>query len=181
MKISIANLLRPLSAYMTVLSYDIKDISEIFDILSDFIKNASKDCFEDKTPIKKAFKDVPLFLSDKGKELIKTKLYKYPKILETGKIELSPGYKDSNPNFIYLVGQFLTAVATKLDLLEVSDEDKYKSHKEDIAKLRSIWGNQENWNAINLFREYESKSNDLAKKDIEKKLQESAIVFKNLQ
>jgi hypothetical protein len=182
----VTEIFRHINAYLMVLSYSIDDISKIFNILSNFLKNAPDDFFEDPKQYyrkKKSFKEIPLFLTDKGSAVLKKDLSEYPKILQSGTIqqEGQGEYKEAHPSFLYLVGQFLSTVATKLDYLELSNKIFYENNKNGIEKLFQIWGKKDQMNSNYLFTHFESKNNEIARKEIEKKLSDSATLLNNFK
>jgi hypothetical protein len=175
----ITNILRRIGASLLILSYTGNEISKILHILSDFAKNASPDYFQDtkKHHKKKAFKEIPLFFTDKGETALKEKLSEFPRVLGVGRAD----YQNSPLNFLYLVGQFLSVVATKLDYLEVSHKEIYDKQKEDIENLFKIWGTRENMNALKLFNKFQAVDNETALKELEKQLSASAQIMDKIE
>jgi DNA-binding MarR family transcriptional regulator len=169
----ITEILRQISAS---LGYTGKEISKILHILAEFAKNASPEYFVEHYKQKKAFKEIPLFFTEKGEATLKEKLSEFPRVLSVGKAD----YKKSPLNFLYLVGQFLSVVATRLDYLEVTHKDVYEKQKEEIESLFKIWDSREHMNALSLFNKAQSVDNKTALKELEKKLSASAQIMDKL-
>jgi hypothetical protein len=83
-------------------------------------------------------------------------------------------------NVVYVIGQFLTTVATHFDYFEINDKKKYEENKDKINNLYKIWGSREGMNAYYLFKKFESKSNEVARQELEKKLSESASIMEKI-
>lgn len=178
--LSFVSRIRSISANLMVLAYSAEDISKIFPLLASFIKTAPESYFETPT-IKKSFQGVPLFLTDKGKDALQKHLTEFPDILRHGRLEMEPGFGKTHANFLYTVGQFLTAVASKLGMAEIKLRDKFDEYKADVQKLYSIWGSEEDMNPYALFERFKSKSNSAATKEIEEKLSKSAEIMEKLK
>jgi len=173
---SIHDFLKKASKYILVLGYNIQDMFKIFHILLDFLKKAPDDYFEN-VAIKKSFKGVPLNLTEKGTTALKNNLSDYPKMHNIGELSQEPGFKKES-NFIYVVGQFLTDVVTKIDFL--IESKSINGDSKEIHKLYEIWGSRENMNAGSLFKKYENKNNSTARQELEDKLSRSADIIKKL-
>jgi hypothetical protein len=175
----ITEIFKQVSASLLVLSYTGNEISKILHILSEFSKNASPDYFQDvEEPHKKnAFKKIPLFFSDKGETAIKGKLAEFPHVIDVAKA----GYKNSPLNFLYLVGQFISAIAIKLDYLEVAHKDLFEKQKKEIESLFKIWGSEDKMNARSLFNRFQSIDNEPALKNLENKLSATALIIDKLE
>jgi hypothetical protein len=181
--ISIANILKKIVSHLLVLSYTVQDYSKVFKLFSDFLSSSPEGYFESPKQYyeeaKKvwSFKEIPLYLTEKGSSALKEKLSEFPKVIGTG-IETEPGFKKkAKPNFLYFLGQFLTIVAVKLDYMEYQDKEIYAKHKEDIEKIFDLWDSKEKMNAYHLFEKYESKNNETARRELKQKLSESAFIL----
>lgn len=149
-------------------SYQIKDIPEIFSLFSNFIDSAPESYF---IPLKSAnlqdahFQDVPLYLSNSGIKALKSKLHNYSDIIHSG--------LTFTPNFLYVLGQFLTIVVTKIDKLQIDSPEKFEIIKPVVNKLYKIWNSRNHMNAISLFNTYTGKNPDTVKSDLSSKLHNS--------
>jgi hypothetical protein len=183
--ISIAGMFNQISAFLMILSYTLNEFSKIFQILLDFIKNAPDDFFESPKS-KKAYEDeIPLFLSEKGVAALKEKLSEFPRVFGTGGLQLNwrkpkddPGKQEAHPNFLYLMGQELSALAMRLDFLDEEKNENYEKHKPEIKALFKIWGSREHMNALSLFSAFKSNNNETARKKLEKKISDTVIILK---
>jgi hypothetical protein len=167
--ISIAGMFNQISAFLMILSYTLNEFSKIFQILLDFIKNAPDDFFE----------------SPKSKKALKEKLSEFPRVFGTGGLQLNwrkpkddPGKQEAHPNFLYLMGQELSALAMRLDFLDEEKNENYEKHKPEIKALFKIWGSREHMNALSLFSAFKSNNNETARKKLEKKISDTVIILK---
>ncbi len=79
----ITELFRQVGASLMVLSYTVKEIDKVFHLLADFMKGAHEDYFENPNQkVKKSFKEIPLYLTEKGESALKEKLSEYPHVFQ---------------------------------------------------------------------------------------------------
>jgi len=145
----------------------------------DFLKGESAKDFETDTlkgRLKENVEDIPLVLSDNALKRLKSDLSDYPEIYRSG-ITARPNYE--KPNFLYLVGQFLSVIAVKMDYLEILHEGK--NLKEISKDLYKVWESRSKMNAGSLFSHMAGKSNEEAKKELIELLSESYEISKGVK
>ena len=147
-------------------SYLYSDIPGIFAIFEDFITKLSPEDL-DKSKI-------PLTLSKQGLKTLKEKLAKFPLIYSSGTVSMK------EVSFLYVVGQFLTSLWAKMQVLKAHFEEKeceveIKKIDEEDKKLTEIWGRL---NAGHLYSTFENKEDDFTSKELKEKLKKSQSIFK---
>ena len=165
------------------MSYTIKHIPDIFSILSKFLKKAPEKFFFKLTPSVKAnklnapciFTKSPLFLSDSGVSAIKSSLNPFKDILSLTSLTDS-----DSPNLLYIIGQFLANVAAKLQLLETTKPEKFKTIKSHIDAFYKLW-NFPHMNAHSLFNFYKGKELPEITSDLISKFDKSTDILKILK
>lgn len=131
-----------------------EEFSEVFGVLKEFLRNTSSEDFEVQE-IKEKGK-IPLGLPDKTKSKLKEALSDHPEVYRAG--------IEKDPNFLYLLGQFLTVLATKLDYMQVLKNDP--EIKKTARLFYHIWESHNHMNAASLFKKMKSKSNSEAKSEL---------------
>jgi hypothetical protein len=182
MKLFIPYAVRKLAAIMVVSGYNGDQLQNILLSLTDFIKTAPDDYFESISLQKKSFREIPLYLSEKGESHLKEKLSEYHDLLKVGDFGKEPGFKGvQKPNLLYLIGKFLTMIALRISTKEVQSPDKFKEYKKDIEKLYAIWGSREEMSEGGLFNHFGSKKNDAVKGELMKKMSTSAEIMERIR
>lgn len=161
-------------SYMLILaSIKLADYPKIFKILADFMASEPAQNFGDSPPdeVIEGVKKVPLVLNEAADKHLKSALSAYSNIYNAAKAHMP------YLSMAYLIGQFLTAVATHFDFIEV-DGKMTPEIKDVTEKLYKIWGSRYKFNAHNLYKRFQNMSTDQARKEMENMLKRSSEITK---
>lgn len=175
------NLIR--AAHFLILSSQLKfeNISEIFNILAEFLKKEPLSSFHSEKENKfKGMKEglLPLVLTDEAEKRLKSALSKYPSVYQSGSAH-------KFLSMAYLIGQFLVVVVSHYDFLKLVKQQELRQEElkeidKVFNKLYDIWRSRNKMNAAGVSSLIQGKTPEAAQDELIRRLSVSAKITESI-